>query len=126
MPFKYDKFLRKGKDAESVDIPGLTAAIEHKQDKMDYTTDDSSSDVTIAVLGGTHYDFLQPLSGLTIASVQNSHNESEIQFTGGTAVDVDIPVSVSVIGEPSFEAGKSYIINIRDNMLVSAEYTPGQ
>ena len=46
-------------------------------------------------------------------------------FTGGTALNVDIPAGVSVVGEPTFEPGKSYIINVRDNMLVAAEYTPG-
>ena len=35
------------------------------------------------------------------------------------------PTSLGWIGEPSFEAGKSYIISIRNNVAVAAEYTPG-
>ena len=92
---------------------------------MVYVTGGTGSDITMALTGGTHWTFEQPLEGLTFSSVANSHLESEVIFTGGTALTVDIPASVSVIGEPTFAAGKSYVINVRDNMLVAAEYTPG-
>ncbi|MCI5778908.1 MAG: hypothetical protein MR051_03690 [Lentisphaeria bacterium] len=92
---------------------------------MVYVTGGTGSDITMALTGGTHWTFEQPLEGLTFSSVANSRYESEVIFTGGTALTVDIPASVSVIGEPTFAAGKSYVINVRDNMLVAAEYTPG-
>ena len=38
---------------------------------------------------------------------------------------LSFPDSLGWIGEPSFEAGKSYIISIRNNVAVAAEYTPG-
>lgn len=92
---------------------------------MRYVTDGTTVDATVALTGGTHWTFEQPLVGLTFSGVENSHCESEVVFTGGTALNVDIPSGVSVVGEPTFEPGKSYIINVRDNMLVAAEYTPG-
>lgn len=98
---------------------------QEKVPLMVYVTGGTGSDITMALTGGKQWTFEQPLEGLTFSSVANSHLESEVIFTGGTALNVDIPASVSVIGEPTFAAGKSYVINVRDNMLVAAEYTPG-
>ena len=92
---------------------------------MTYLTGGTGSDITLALTGGTHWTFEQVLEGLTFSSVENSHHESEVVFTGGTTLNVAIPASVSVIGTPAFAAGKSYVINVRDGFLVAAEYTPG-
>lgn len=103
----------------------VTMLDQGKVPLMVYVTGGTGSDITMALTGGKQWTFEQPLEGLTFSSVANSSYESEVIFTGGTALNVDIPASVSVIGEPTFAAGKSYVINVRDNMLVAAEYTPG-
>ena len=92
---------------------------------MVYVTDSASTDVTLSLFGGTHYSFTQPLVGLTISSVENSHYESEIVFTGGSTFNIAWPLSLDVIDDPAFESNTSYVINIRDNMMVASEYTPG-
>ena len=113
----------------SAAVPLITGPRGEKGDVgeplMVYVTGGTERDVTLALGGGTHWTFEQPLEGLTVSGVENSHYESEIVFTGGTALNVDIPASVSVVGAPTFEAGKSYVINVRDNILVASEYTPG-
>ena len=94
--------------------------------QMVYVTDSVTTNATIALTGGTHWTFEQPLTGLTFSSVENSHYESEIVFTAGTAFpasDPVLPVNVSVIGELSIEAGKKYLLNIRDAALVCGEFT---
>lgn len=79
-----------------------------------------------AVTGGKRYKFTQPLTTLTVSSVENSANESEIIFTAGTGFDIALPESIDTIPEePSFEDGKSYVINICNNMAVCAAYKPG-
>ena len=116
----------------SAAVPLITGPQGEKGDKgdtgeplMTYLVGGTESDVTMALTGGTHWTFDQPLTGLTFSSVENSHYESEVVFTGGTTLSVAYPASVSVIGDPTFEGGKSYVINVRDGILVAAEYTPG-
>lgn len=122
MSVMYDKILGKLREGES---GGGGSGGGQYVKQMTYVTDSTTTNATLNISGGTHWTFEQPLVGLTFSGVENSHCESEVVFTGGTALNVDIPASVSVIGEPTFAAGKSYVINVRDNMLVAAEYTPG-
>lgn len=97
--------------------------------QMVYITDSETTNATIALTGGTHLEFTQPLQGLTFASVQSSHDESEIVFTAGTAFptgenpDPKLPVNASVLGELNIEAGKKYLLNIRDAAFVCGEFT---
>lgn len=51
--------------------------------------------------------------------------ESEIWITIPDGMTLIFPETLAWIGEPTFEAGKSYIINIRHNVAVACEYTPG-
>ena len=44
---------------------------------------------------------------------------------GGVFWALSFPDSLGWIGEPFFERGKNYIISIRNNVAVAAEYTPG-
>ena len=95
-------------------------------------TNSTATTATIANLAAnTRYVFTQPLTSLTVGTVTDSALESEIQFTAGDSIAVDFPVSLGMIGiddtadEPAFEAGKSYIINVKNNIAVAAEYTPG-
>ena len=124
MDIMYDAVL--GRLRESGDNGGGGGSQYVKQ--MVYVTDDVTTNATLNFGGGTHLTFEQPLQGLTFASVEASHDESEIVFTAGTAFPEDnpiIPISVSIIGDLNIEAGKSYVVNIRDSMLVASEYTPG-
>ena len=64
----------------------------------------------------------------TVKSVEDSPLESEIVLsTDASAFGIvaSFPDTLGWIGEPSFEVGKSYIINIRNNVAVCSEYTPG-
>ena len=125
MKYKFDVFLGEGRecDISPQELSGLTTSLASKQNKMVYVTDSVSTDVTLSIAGGTHYEFTQPLDGLTFSSVENSHDESEVVFTAGTAAPtIDIPNTSYIVGFPSFEAEKSYIINVRDNIIVAAEY----
>ena len=104
-------------------------------------TDSTATTATIANLAAnTRYVFTQPLTSLTVGAVTDSVLESEIQFTAGDSIGVDFPASLGMVGiddtddtgdtgdtyeEPAFEPGKSYIINIKNNIAVAAEYTPG-
>lgn len=100
------------------------------------TVTDSSS--TAAVIGSlaanTRYVYTKALTSLKVSAVVDSSMESEIQFTAGASINVDLPASLGMIGdddtddtdgEPVFEVGKSYIINVKNNIAVAAEYTPG-
>lgn len=87
-----------------------------------------NSGATTAVLdidANTRYVFSNPVIKLTVNSVANSTLESEIQFTAGSSITVELPASLGMIGEPSFEGGKSYVISFKNNIAVAAEYTPG-
>ena len=97
---------------------------------MQYVTINNGEDTTVLVdvAGGTHATITDPVLHLVLSGLTASpHYEAEVLFTAGTgtAPIVDFPFSVSVIGNLDFAEGKSYIINVRDNMLVAAEYTPG-
>ena len=102
----------------------IEADVQAKAPMLVYVTDTSSTTAIIDVYGGTHYEFTQPLTGMTISSIQDSHYESEIVFTGGTALDVDLPASVYLVNSPTFSEGKNYIVSIRDNKLVAGEFEP--
>lgn len=92
---------------------------------MSTVTDNTSTTASLAIASCVRKVFTQPLTSLTVSSVVDSEEESEIVFTAGTGITVSFPESLGFIGEPSFEAGKSYIINIRNNVAVCAEYSPG-
>lgn len=100
----------------------VEADVQAKAPMLVYVTDTSSTTAIIDVYGGTHYEFTQPLTGMTISSIQDSHYESEIVFTGGTALVVDLPASVYLVNSPTFSEGKNYIVSIRDNKLVAGEF----
>ena len=94
--------------------------------QMVYITDSETTNATLHFGGGTHLEFTQPLQGLTFASVESSHDESEVVFTAGTAFpasDPVLPINASVLGELSIEAGKKYLLNIRDATFVCGEFT---
>lgn len=97
---------------------------------VDATMQPTGDALTVeAMLGGFRYTVAAPISTLTVDEVQLSSLESELWVTfvaGDTAPTVTFPVILSWIGEPSFEAGKSYIINICNNVAICAEYTHGE
>ena len=85
----------------------------------------ANGEVSLSVEANARYVVKSAITKLTVTSVANSNLESEIQFTAGSSITVELPASLGVIGEPSFEAGKSYIISVKNNIAVAAEYTPG-
>lgn len=93
---------------------------------MTEVVNSSSTTATLTVAAGLRYVFNQPLTSLVVSKVENYAYESEIKFTAGTGFVISLPATLNTIPEePSFEAGKSYIINIRNNCAVCAAYTPG-
>jgi hypothetical protein len=92
---------------------------------MTEVVNSSSTTATLTVAAGLRYVFTKPLTSLVVSKVENYAYESEIVFTAGTGITVAFPETLGWIGEPSFEAGKSYIINIRNNVAVCAAYKPG-
>ena len=125
MDVMYDVILGKLRMGDSNGGGGGSQYVK----QMVYVTDSETTDATLNFGGGTHLEFTQPLQGLTFASVENSHDESEIVFTAGTAFptgenpDPKLPVNASVIGEIGIEAGKKYLLNIRDAAFVCGEFT---
>lgn len=90
-------------------------------------TDSSTTSAYIPVLsGGVQYRYTQDLTSLDIAGVENSPLESEIIFTLADGGTVTLPPTLGVIGEPAFDGGKSYIINVRDNLMVAGSFTEGE
>lgn len=87
-------------------------------------TDTSSTTVTInSLVGNNRYVYTQPLTSLTITAVQDSNLESELQFTtdaGGC--NASYPASLKWIGSNILDAGKSYIISIKNSIAVMGEY----
>ena len=92
----------------------------------------SAAYMDLSVEGGKRYviggrsdtDF--PPETLTILSVEDSPLESEIVVTFASVfIQFSFPASLGWIGEPSFEAEKSYIVSIRHNIAVACEYIPG-
>lgn len=89
-------------------------------------TDDTSTEVVMSVAGNRSYRYTQPLTSLTIESVENSPLESEIIFTAGDTITASIPASVGVVGILTILAYKSYVLSIKNNILTVAEYIPGE
>lgn len=69
--------------------------------------------------------FTQPISSLTLATVENSHANSVIQFKSGDSIIVSWPNTVNILGsaddEPVFVPNASYIISITNNLLIASE-----
>ena len=94
------------------------------QDVVIYENEDA--DYSFSVEGGHRYILDGEVVNCVYVYIENSSAESEIWFTSGSdGASFFFPETLGWIGEPSFEAGKSYIINIRNNCAVCAAYTPG-
>jgi hypothetical protein len=83
-----------------------------------------SADSTITALSANrYYQFSAPVSALNIATVETSVDEIVLRFTAGDGASISFPASLAWINEPSFEAGKTYLISIVNNIAVAAEVT---
>lgn len=90
-------------------------------------TDETSTTVTLDVMAANRrYVYTQPLTSLTVTAVEISTLESEIRFTAGTTITVELPSALGLIAPPIFTSGSSYIISVKDNVAVIANYTPGE
>lgn len=104
----------------------LTAALKDYTALQKTITNSTATTAAIASLAAnTRYVYTKALTSLKVSAVVDSSMESEIQFTAGSSITVELPAALGVIGEPTFEAGKSYIISVKNNIAVAAEYTPG-
>ena len=84
---------------------------------MTYITNTEDTDPVINLQGGVRYTFNSPLNSLTLTNVANSHFESEIVFTAGDGIYVDVPANVEFLGTFNVESGNKYLMNIRDGII---------
>ena len=85
-------------------------------------TDNTSTVATISMAANTRYVFTQPLTSLTISSVEDSNFESEVQFTTGTSITVNLPDTLKFVGYVGFEPEMNFIVNVKNNIAVVADY----
>lgn len=76
---------------------------------------------------GTRNTSMSGAGDLWVGTVENSPIEAEIwiYFEEGEMASLNFPSSMGWTNEPSTSGGKYYIINIRNNVAVCTEYTPG-
>ena len=68
-------------------------------------------------LANTDYQY-GTITSLTITAVENSYLETNIFFTAGSEITVDLPDTLLTIGTVSFEADKQYAMSICNNTLI--------
>lgn len=96
------------------DIPWLPSAV----------TDTASTAPELAAAAHTFYTFSAPLTALTVTAVAVSLLETVIRFTtADTGFTANFPDSLNWVGTPEFDAGKTYIVSIVNNIAVAAEVT---
>lgn len=89
-------------------------------------TDDTSTNVTIDRLAANRqYVYTQPLTRLIITAVDDNTLESEIRFTAGQNFRITLPNSVGIINQVTFTPGISYVVVIKNNLVVMSDYTTG-
>ena len=115
--FTGGKVLATDNQGEIVETDTNVSLIERK-----VVTDLTSTSITLAnAEAGTTYHY-GTLTSLTITANDTADNEINIYFTAGTAIAVSLPASIQYIGyAPVVESGKSYVISILNNILVSGE-----
>lgn len=86
-------------------------------------TDTTSTAPIIAKMeANTRYVFTEPLTSLTVSSVEDSNFESEIQFVSGNAITVSLPDGLRYAGYVEFKTNTNYIINIKNSIAVVVDY----
>lgn len=68
-------------------------------------------------LANTDYQY-GIITSLSITEVENSYLETNIFFTAGAEITVDLPDTLKIIGNLSFEAEKQYVMSICNNTLI--------
>ena len=88
----------------------------------------SGSDQTLALQELHRYIFSTPLSSLSISDVPDSSLEIELVFTVQDGFVLTLPGCVGKVNPDNwqFEAGGSYLLNIRNRLAVAGRYTPGE
>ena len=88
-------------------------------------TDSATTSASIEVLsGGTSYIYTQPLTSLSVASMESSMKETWLRFTvaSGGSVSINDSGFVWFGGRPSaYEGGSSYSIGVWNGMIVCGE-----
>lgn len=83
--------------------------------KQKVVTDTSNTTATVSVSENTRYVYTQPLTSLTISSVEDSLLESEIDFTTGTSFSFTAtPLTTKWIDmAPTWLPNTHYVISIK-------------
>lgn len=69
-------------------------------------------------LANTDYQY-GTITSLSITEIENSYLETNIFFTAGSEITVDLPDTLKIIGNLSFEAEKQYAMSICNNTLIA-------
>lgn len=91
-----------------------------KRDSMDDVEDSTITEVNLAVVPNTNYEY-GTLTALNIISTTKSYLESTIFFTAGVDDCLTYPSELKTIGTISIKEGKSYAISILNNIMVIGE-----
>lgn len=85
-------------------------------------TDTTSSTITIdKTQPNTTYHF-GTITSLTITSVTVSDYQTNIFFTAGNSITVNLPASLKIMGNMQFLANTQYVISILNNVAISGEF----
>ena len=81
--------------------------------------EDNSTEIVIAkTQPSTAYTY-GVVTSLSIQSVEKSTVECTIEFTAGENISVTYPQSLKIIGNPTFETGRRYLIAIYNNIMIA-------
>ena len=88
---------------------------------MPYTivTEAGSGAKTLALAKRDHiYIYTGALTSLTVTAIENSNAITDIIFTSGASITVTLPTGVKLPSGFTFEANKTYEINILNNLAL--------
>lgn len=83
----------------------------------------SGGTVNLAVADNTEYRFTSAVTSLTL-TFPSGNFDCWLKFTTGSSITVTFPSGTKYVGgAPTFEAGKTYEMSIKDGSVICAEVT---
>ena len=78
---------------------------------------------TLALAKRDHvYIYTGALTSLTVTAIENPDAITDIIFTAGTSITVNLPTGVKKPADFAFEPNKTYEINILNNLALIGEW----
>lgn len=117
---KFDPITQKIEfNSEKNSSTGITGSGLTAVDMSQWDIADGDIHVETGLQGGNYYYCDYPVTILTFEGIEKTLSEIIIQFT--CAGSITFPDTLKWIGSPSFEAGKTYVISIINNIAVAGE-----